>query len=207
MNTASRLADPAQPSDLVLEHLSALAKSIPLGLLLLDWDLRPMWYNEEAARVCAVWNHGEREGTALHEAAVFQVPAPVLAAAAGLCAQWNEGERPSPRDLSDENIGLHAHLTVRAACDDRCPAVHVHLDYRRPRADRDRAIDGAALALFARLSTREREVALRVREGLRTAEIAAQLHRSPLTIKTQLAAIFAKLGVRSRARVAALLNR
>jgi DNA-binding NarL/FixJ family response regulator len=48
---------------------------------------------------------------------------------------------------------------------------------------------------------------MRVREGLRTAEIAAELRRSPLTIKTQLAAIFAKLNVRGRTRVAALLNR
>ncbi|HRJ46501.1 MAG TPA: LuxR C-terminal-related transcriptional regulator, partial [Opitutaceae bacterium] len=64
-----------------------------------------------------------------------------------------------------------------------------------------------AVALLARLTEREREVAMRVREGLRTAEIAAELRRSPLTIKTQLAAIFQKLGVRGRTRVAALLNR
>ncbi|HNC24899.1 MAG TPA: helix-turn-helix transcriptional regulator, partial [Opitutaceae bacterium] len=64
-----------------------------------------------------------------------------------------------------------------------------------------------AVALLARLTEREREVAMRVREGLRTVEIAAELQRSPLTIKTQLAAVFAKLGVRGRTRVAALLNR
>jgi DNA-binding CsgD family transcriptional regulator len=48
---------------------------------------------------------------------------------------------------------------------------------------------------------------MRMREGLRTAEIAAELGRSPLTIKTQLAAIFAKLAIRGRACVIALLNR
>jgi DNA-binding NarL/FixJ family response regulator len=42
---------------------------------------------------------------------------------------------------------------------------------------------------------------------MRTSEIAAELRRSPLTIKTQLAAIFRKLEVRTRTRVAALLNR
>ena len=61
--------------------------------------------------------------------------------------------------------------------------------------------------LASTLTEREREVAMRVREGLRTREIATELHRSPLTIKTQLAAIFDKLNVRSRTRVAALLNR
>ena len=49
--------------------------------------------------------------------------------------------------------------------------------------------------------------AMRIREGLRTGEIAAELRRSPLTIKTQLAAIFAKLNVRGRTRVEALRNR
>jgi DNA-binding CsgD family transcriptional regulator len=83
----------------------------------------------------------------------------------------------------------------------------VQLDYRRPRGDRHRPLSPGAVALLARLSGREREVAMRVREGLRTAEIAAELRRSPLTIKTQLAAVFAKLGVHSRTRVAALLNR
>ena len=78
---------------------------------------------------------------------------------------------------------------------------------RRPRGDREHPLSPGAVALLARLTEREREVAMRVREGLRTAEIAAELHRSPLTIKTQLAAIFAKLAVRGRTRVAALLNR
>jgi DNA-binding NarL/FixJ family response regulator len=48
---------------------------------------------------------------------------------------------------------------------------------------------------------------MRVREGMRTAEIAAELGRSPHTIKVQIAAIFSKLGVASRSRVAMLLNR
>jgi DNA-binding NarL/FixJ family response regulator len=83
----------------------------------------------------------------------------------------------------------------------------VQLDYRRPRGDRHRPLSPGAVALLARLSEREREVAMRVREGLRTTEIATELRRSPLTIKTQLAAIFAKLDVRGRTRVAALLSR
>ena len=72
---------------------------------------------------------------------------------------------------------------------------------------RHHAVSPGALALLARLSTREREVAMKIREGQRTAEIAHDFHRSPLTIKSQLTSIFTKLGVKSRAQVAALLNR
>ena len=60
---------------------------------------------------------------------------------------------------------------------------------------------------MSRLTFREREVALRVRDGLTTEEISKELRRSKLTIKTQLAGIFRKLGVSNRSRVTALLNR
>ena len=109
--------------------------------------------------------------------------------------------------VSDHARGLHALIKWHAPGAGQPPAFHVQLDYRRPRGDRHRPLSPGAVALLARLSGREREVAMRVREGLRTAEIAAELRRSPLTIKTQLAAVFAKLGVHSRTRVAALLNR
>ena len=106
---------------------------------------------------------------------------------------------------------MPAASTRASACTPRPPDSHrpstLQLDYRRPRGDRHRPLSPGAVALLARLSEREREVAMRVREGLRTVEIAAELRRSPLTIKTQLAAIFAKLDVRGRTRVAALLSR
>jgi DNA-binding CsgD family transcriptional regulator len=102
---------------------------------------------------------------------------------------------------------LHARLKIHPLAAGQPPAFHVQLDYRRPRGDRERPLSPGAVALLARLTEREREVAMRVREGLRTAEIAAELRRSPLTIKTQLASIFNKLAVRGRTRVAALLNR
>jgi len=67
----------------------------------------------------------------------------------------------------------------------------VQLDYRRPRGDRDRPLSPGALSLLSRLTFREREVALRIRDGLTTEEIARELRRSRLTIKTQLAGISA----------------
>ncbi len=48
------------------EHFASMLEEVPVGLLLLDWDLRPLWYNGEAAHGCAVWNHGERRAAALN---------------------------------------------------------------------------------------------------------------------------------------------
>jgi DNA-binding CsgD family transcriptional regulator len=53
----------------------------------------------------------------------------------------------------------------------------------------------------------ERQVVDLVAEGLRNTDIAARLFVAPSTIKTHLAHAFAKLGVSTRAELAALVTR
>ncbi|MDP2138974.1 MAG: helix-turn-helix transcriptional regulator [Candidatus Didemnitutus sp.] len=196
---------PPSPAPLLLDHVLTMLEDVPVGLLLLDADSRPLWFNEEAARACAVWNHGERHASALRARNAFRVPE-ILASA---CAELLADPTANPvKVVSDNARGLHARIKLQSArASETEHAFHIQLDYRRPRGDRHRPLSPGAVALLARLSEREREVAMRVREGLRTAEIATELRRSPLTIKTQLAAVFSKMGVRGRTRVAALLNR
>ena len=188
-------------SPALLDHTLAMLEDVPVGLLLLDRELELLWFNEEAARACAVWNHGERHAAALRARNAFRVPAALVAA----CRQLDDDPAHPAEVVSDNARGLHASVKLQTI--GGVAAYHIQLDYRRPRGDRHRPLSPGAVALLARLSEREREVAMRVREGLRTIEIAAALRRSPLTIKTQLAAVFTKLGVRGRTRVAALLNR
>jgi DNA-binding CsgD family transcriptional regulator len=197
------------------EQFSAMLEEVPVGLLLLDWESRLLWRNGEAAHGCAVWNYGERGAAALKARRAFRVPAPIAQLCAELHQQWEKADRSQraalvkPRAVSEHTLGLHAQVVLRAAGSSAQlrPTFQIQLDYRRPRGDRDRPLSPGAVASLARLSAREREVAMRMREGLRTAEIAAELGRSPLTIKTQLAAIFSKLGIKGRARAIALLNR
>ena len=115
---------------------------------------------------------------------------------------------PEPRLFGEPERGLHALIRLQPrSIRQGPPAFFLQLDYRRPRGDRDRPLSPSALSLLNRLTFREREVALRIRDGLTTGEIAKALRRSPLTIKTQLGGIFQKLGVGNRARIAAMLNR
>jgi DNA-binding CsgD family transcriptional regulator len=196
------------PSPALLDHVLVMLEDVPVGLLLLDESGEPLWFNEEAARACAVWNHGERHAAALRARRAFRVPAALTKA----CMELLESDADDVKVVSDNARGLHARIKRQRSGPAKNGhreggAFHIQLDYRRPRGDRHRPLSPGAVALLARLSEREREVAMRVREGLRTAEIADELRRSPLTIKTQLAAVFNKLGVRGRTRVAALLNR
>ena len=201
---ARRPSTPPPHGPALLAHATAMLEEMPVGLLLLDSALHPLWFNVEAARACAVWNHGERRAAALRVRSAFRLPGPLLDACRALQAG---GASAPPAVVSDHARGLHARIRLHTPGAGLPPAFHLQLDYRRPRGDRHRPLSPGAVALLARLSEREREVAMRVREGLRTTEIAAELRRSPLTIKTQLAAIFAKLDVRGRTRVAALLSR
>ena len=56
------------------------------------------------------------------------------------------------------------------------------------------------------LSDREREVSSLVAEGLTNREIGARLFLSEKTIETHLTHVFQKLGLRSRAQLAALVG-
>jgi DNA-binding CsgD family transcriptional regulator len=198
--------DPAR----LLPHMLAILEDVPVGLLLLDENLRPLWYNAEAAQDCAVWNLGERPAAALRPRTAFRVPAGIEEGCRALGAIWSaKGAPPPPQIVSEHSRGLHARIKLLVPTEPGVSAAyHIQLDYRRPRGDRHRPLSPGAVALLARLSASEREVAMRVREGLGNREIAAELRRSPLTVKTHLASIFEKLAVTTgRARVAALLNR
>ncbi len=192
-----------------LSHYEDMLEEVPFGMLLLDWDLEPMWFNFEAARASAVWNFGERKAAALRVRHEFKIPEEILAACQKLRDNHDPHELPPPpHAISEETRGLHARITLHSpGRAGRQLAFHIQLDHRLPRGDRNQQLSPGAVAMLARLSEREREVAMRVREGMPTLEIAKELSRSPLTIKTQLSSIFTKLEVHGRTKVAALLNR
>lgn len=68
------------------------------------------------------------------------------------------------------------------------------------------AVSPEKLRQLRDLTPREREIALLVCEGHSNAEVARLLSKSVLTIKTQLNAVFRKLGVKSRAKLTAILR-
>ena len=197
-------ADPVQ----LLSLIQAMLADVPIGLVLVSVEGDTLWFNEEASVVCSVWNGRPQGGDALPlDCSGFVLPEVLRTACRTMIKAWTlNGEIPPPLPVAEPERGLYALVRVQLPADGSDPVCYLRLDYRRPRGDRHRELSSSALNLLARLSFREREVALRVREGLTTPEIAQTLHRSPLTIKTQLASIFRKLGAKNRVHVATLLN-
>jgi DNA-binding NarL/FixJ family response regulator len=83
----------------------------------------------------------------------------------------------------------------------------VLMDIRMPRLnglEATRRLLSAATGRVPRLSDRETEVLRMVARGASNAEIASELYLSPATVKTHVAAILSKLGLRDRIQVVVL---
>jgi len=196
-----------------LRDLLVLAQTVmdelPVGLLVLSSRGTPMWFNREAEIVCAVWNRIPLRVDALPLKRVdFAVPLALWRECQSmLMADEKKRTTSEARLISEPERGLHARIRLQRRMARRgTPACFIQLDYRRSRSDRERPLSPSSLGLLSRLTFQEREVALRIREGLSTAEIARDMRRSRFTIKTQLAAIFRKLMVTNRSRVTAMLS-
>jgi DNA-binding CsgD family transcriptional regulator len=153
----------------------------------------------------------------------WAVPAEVLGACrelrAAVEARNPKALRSLPGDVATVThprlAGLRAQITVlnNPASALAKPRFLVVLDLRLGAGEGEAATAGGVgggaggrMRSLQELSPREREIALLVCEGLSNAEIARQLRKSVLTIKTQLNAVFRKLGVTSRTRLMAMLR-
>jgi DNA-binding CsgD family transcriptional regulator len=194
--------------------LEEFNKRLPIGLISLDWELRVVFANPEGMKACVHWNLGAEAARIYNNRDCFELPPAVLAAARGLRVAI---ERRNPKELQGQlgdvvqvaepsQAGYVATVSVSNA-----PANTL----AKPRflivLDAGRAVSPASSAprrdaALRELTPREREIAILVAEGLANQEIAGRLSKSVLTIKTQLNAVFRKLGLRRRAQLITLLH-
>ncbi len=198
--------------------LEEFNKRLPVGLITLDWDLRVVFANTEGLNACAQWNLGPAGARIYKSRDCFALPPDVLAATRRL---RTEIERRNPKDLQAQigDVTQVAHARQPGFVATVSVSNNPSHALAKPRflvvfdTWRAAAQTGAAAparrplpAALRELTPREREIALLVAEGHSNAEIAAALSKSVLTIKTQLNAVFRKLGLRRRAQLMALLR-
>ncbi|MBM3853227.1 MAG: helix-turn-helix transcriptional regulator [Verrucomicrobia bacterium] len=197
----------------VLEEFN---RHLPIGLLLLDWDLRPVFTNHQAVRECAVWNHGPEVARGLVSRDHLVMPAAVrevcerlrteiLRANAKERLRFPQRMERLAHPLAPERIASVSAVNAAPGLLAR-PGFLVVLEDRTGEPRANAGVTQERLRLLWMLTPSEREIALLICEGCSNQEIARRRKKSLLTIKKQVTSVFAKLNVPSRARLMALLR-
>jgi len=190
---------------------------LPQGILLVNARHELVFANHEAFDACAIWNHGAAAARQLNGRAVFAVPPAFLEVYHELMglhytaalADPDAHHAPEKRRLIHPVLKhMQADLSLFSLDDPLLSRPNLFaqivnresLDTSAP-ASMDRHV-----TVLTRLTQREREVALLVRDGLSNDEIAARLSKGVGTVKNQLQSVFAKLEINSRAKLISLLR-
>jgi DNA-binding CsgD family transcriptional regulator len=192
--------------------LEEFNKQLPVGIVVLDWDLRVVFANAEGWEACALWNSGPQGARSLKRPDGGPVPAPVLAAVRRLREELRrrdpkQGRADPPATCEVAQPGPPELRAMIAVADNPTSALarpRFQIVFATRGVTRPRGV--GTLAQLRALSPREREIALLVPEGLSNAEIARRLGKSVLTVKTQLNAVFRKLGLKRRTQLVARLQ-
>ncbi len=195
--------------------LERLLVRLPIATVLLDWELRVSYRNQSAVELSALWNYGPARARSEKHTDDFRLPALVLDYCETFKADWNPSLHRECLLVAPEGVtlrhpsipGLRAVLNLLQldAAPLSMPLFLVRLEHQgTPLAPSAGGAD--ALPAIARLSPREREVALLVGQGCSNDEIAGRLGKSVLTVKKQLRSVYGKLDLATRGRLIALLR-
>ncbi|HRE79824.1 MAG TPA: LuxR C-terminal-related transcriptional regulator [Opitutaceae bacterium] len=190
---------------------------LPQGVLLINARHELVFANHEAFDACAIWNHGVNAARQLNGRAVFAVPPAFLEVYLELMelhykralADPNAYHAPERRRLVHPTLKhMQADLSLFSLDDPLLsrPNLFAQIVNRESLDTTAPAAMDRQLTVLTRLTQREREVALLVREGLSNDEIARRLSKGVGTVKNQLQSIFAKLEIASRAKLISMLR-
>lgn len=209
---------------LVQDHMKAARQDqtlafideLPVGILILDERLDPVYVNREGYRQALLWNHEPDQPPAGTDARLaFSVPTDLVDLCREVTNEWyhdlltGRPTRETREPLQQVLRGaLKASVTTTRPQDDplRPPSFLIRFHGLSVRTVRDFQPSHEQLALLLPLTPAERSVALLVGQGLSNQEIAQRLHREVSTVKDHLTRVYAKLGLRSRSQLTRLLT-
>ncbi len=96
---------------LARRSLEEFNKHLPVGLVLVSWDLKAEFANHEGQRQCLLWNHGPAGARALSPRDAFEVPPAVLEACAALKAAV-QARNPKTLTLLPGDVTAVAHRAM-----------------------------------------------------------------------------------------------
>jgi DNA-binding CsgD family transcriptional regulator len=205
---------------LALHCYETILAQAPIPVLVLDWNLDPVFLNNAARAASAEWLLGAEAARALKLGQFGDIPPEVVAGcekertrleAAGFRRDARR-ERFEPRFASvfhPKRDDFFAQIETVDGDRETIGLPSFVIRFQRAtlaRTEREAffSVDTELTALSC-LSPCEREIVMLVREGLSNQDIADRLSKSVPTVKMQLQSVFRKLNVTNRTQIAALL--
>jgi DNA-binding CsgD family transcriptional regulator len=199
------------------DNVVGFLRNLPVGLIMLDWGLQPIFVNAEGYRQTQIWNHAPQKPPRIDPKDDFRLPTDLLLASDAIRSKWfftlyegqPMGAGATGKVAHPKRIDFKATITaslLREDCDEP-PNFLIRYSGMASRVDRTFQPTREQLAILTQLSPAERTVAMLTIRGLSNQEIAQQLNREISTVKDHLHHIFDKLGIRSRSQLTSLLSR
>lgn len=188
----------------------------PVPLILIDWSMQPVCFNYEARRVCSDWADSTGGARIMKKSILPEIPKRIASACRELqsssCWTTQGRERFDSGFMTvrhEARADLSAQIEViDVGRESAWPYFLVRLYERDAQTSENEmaSTESRRMTLLSCLSACERDVALRVFDGLPNRDIARQLCKSESTVKMQLHSIFRKLQVTNRTQLATLLR-
>jgi len=190
---------------------------LPQGVLLVNARHELVFANHEAFHACAIWNHGAGAARRFNGRAVFAVPSAFLECYhqlmerhyASALSDPEAHHAPERHRITHPSLPhLQGDLSLFSLDDPLLsrPYLFAQIINRQMLDASGPVAMDRQLTVLARLTQREREVALLVRDGFTNEQIADRLHKGLGTVKNQLQSVFTKLEIGSRAKLISLLR-
>jgi DNA-binding CsgD family transcriptional regulator len=213
--TLFRILDQLQEQAMHL-CIEDIVQGLPAGLIILDWELRPVFVNQEGYNLALAWNKGVEAAKVFNAKSCFAVPPGLRRLCETLRTDWLEHLVPGrrPAELLSKRLNHPEFPSLRAVVSTQNvhtvsptrPCFVIRLSGLSVQSKLSFRPNERQFDLLSLMTNAEREVALLVTEGLRNDEIAKRLNKQTSTIKYQLRSVYDKLEARGRTHLASLLR-
>lgn len=187
--------------------VTTLLEHLPKGVLILDYDLRPLYCNSKGKEVCFSLSNERSEQTSGVWSGDLPIPFEIARSCLDLKALQKSGSHSTPTHHTgttfvrhNERLRIESFLVQDTSRTPSTASFVVYLE--NPCETTHKRVEGV-IDEEQRLTNREMEIIQCVCKGLTNKEIAEELFISPVTVETHVRNIFEKMGVRNRTELAA----
>lgn len=191
-------------------------RDLPIGLILLSWQMTLLFVNKEGYRQTYIWNTAPNGRMVSEPRMQFSLPADIKQCLEDLKRMWITNLRQAlPLEQDKITLTHRCDPTLKAVigitCDRNRPLQTPNFTVRFSAANA-RSLDqvfeptSAQVSVLSDLTPAERSVAVLVMRGLSNREVAETLNREVSTIKDHLSRIYSKLSIESRSQLVRMLT-